>query len=65
MQPDWRRKTLGLPATEPLSEEAVRAAYWRLVGARAPGFDIERAQAAKRELLFDLGVRTPRARTRP
>jgi len=39
----------------------VRAAYWRLVGAR-DGADLERAQTAKRELLFDLGVRPPAPR---
>ena len=63
MLSDWRRKVLGLPATGPLSEQAVRAAYWRLVGAR-DGADLERAQAAKRGLLFDLGVRPPAPRGR-
>jgi hypothetical protein len=56
---DWRRRALELPTTGPISEAAVRAAYWRLVG-RCD--DRERLKAAKRELLHELGVRTPARR---
>ena len=57
---DWRRIALELPTTGEISEAAVRAAYWRLVakypGARAMLKD------AKRQLLLELGVRTPAPR---
>jgi hypothetical protein len=61
---DWRRKLLELPVAESLSEEAVRAAYWRAIGRMRGGdvrqsSDVRLLQTAKRELLFELGVRIP------
>ena len=65
MRTDWRRRALQLPSVGALSAEAVRAAYWRRVGEMA-GADRERLKDAKRELLFELGVRVPASRkTRP
>ena len=61
MRTDWRRQALQLPSVGALSAEAVRAAYWRRVG-EAAGADRERLKDAKRELLFELGVRVPAAR---
>jgi len=65
MDSDWRRKVLKLTATGPLSKDAVRAAYWRLIGERSSAeaaVDLERIRAAKQQLLFELGVRIPSAR---
>jgi hypothetical protein len=66
MRNDWRRKALGLPATETITEKAVRAAYWRLVGEsvlrQGREIDVAQLRAAKQELLFELGVRVPRTR---
>jgi hypothetical protein len=69
MTVDWRRKILGLPLTGALSERAVRAAYWRIVGSMRNRDDRQSSvlsdlQTAKRELLFNLGVRIPRAKGR-
>ena len=61
MRTDWRRQALQLPSLGALSAEAVRAAYWRRVGETA-GADRERLKDAKRELLFELGVRVPASR---
>jgi hypothetical protein len=67
MQADWRRQVLQLPSVGKLTEAAVRAAYWRLVGARAatePAERADRLREAKRQLLFELGVRIPEANGR-
>jgi hypothetical protein len=67
MTVDWRLKKLGLPLTGALSERAVRAAYWRVIGGmrnhdeRQPS-EMSDLRIAKRELLFDLGVRVPPAK---
>jgi hypothetical protein len=67
MTVDWRRKILGLPLTGALSERAVRAAYWRVIGSMRDHVDRQSSElsdlrTAKRELLFDLGVRIPPAK---
>jgi hypothetical protein len=62
MRADWRRQALQLPSVGDLSEAAVRAAYWSLVGASVATksvLDKERLRLAKRQLLFELGVRLP------
>ena len=59
---DWRRQVLQLPSVGALSEAAVRAAYWRLMAAGAT--EKERLREAKRQLLFDLGVRIPASNRR-
>jgi hypothetical protein len=62
MRADWRRQALQLPSVGDISEAAVRAAYWSLVGARVAtksALDKERLREAKRQLLFELGVRVP------
>jgi hypothetical protein len=66
---DWRRKILGLPLAGPLSEGAVRAAYWRVIGSlrnrdERQSSELTDLRTAKRELLFDLGVRIPLAKSR-
>ena len=66
---DWRRQILELPSQGDLSKNEVRAAYWRLVGGRRPtgrAPDMDRLREAKRQLLYELGVRIPAAgRGRP
>ena len=65
---DWRRQVLQLPSTGALTEQAVRAAYWRLIGAQrsgSVGLDVERIRAAKQGLLFELGLRLPSNRSHP
>jgi hypothetical protein len=64
MTSDWRRKIMGLPLAGALSEAAVRSAYWRAIGRIGDQFnqrtsDMRLLQTAKRELLFELGVRVP------
>jgi hypothetical protein len=62
MRADWRRQALQLPSVGDISEAAVRAAYWSLVGANVAtmaAFDKDRLREAKRQLLFELGVRVP------
>ncbi len=70
MKPDSRRALLGLPQHGAISEDAIRAAYWRIVGraktARGDGaFDMEELRKAKRALLFEVGVRLPANRRGP
>jgi hypothetical protein len=67
MRTDWRRQVLQLPSVGELSEAAVRAAYWRLVAVPTSSElarDNERLREAKRQLLFELGVRVPTLRNR-
>jgi hypothetical protein len=61
MRADWRRQVLQLPSIGEITEAAVRAAYWRLIARVATelGDDRERLREAKRQLLFELGVRIP------
>jgi hypothetical protein len=62
MRADWRRQALQLPSVGDITEAAVRAAYWSLVGASfatEAAFDKQRLREAKRQLLFELGVRIP------
>ncbi len=61
MRVDWRRRILQLPSVGEVTAQAVRAAYWRQVG-ETVGADKERLMDAKRELLFELGVRIPPSR---
>ena len=68
MRADWRRQALQLPSLGEISAASVRAAYWRLIatrGAAAPAFDAERLREAKRQLLFELGVRLPPSQRKP
>ncbi len=70
MTTDWRRKIMDLPLAGALSEAAVRSAYWRAIGRMGDQFaqrayDLRLLQAAKRELLFELGVRLPVSKSRP
>ena len=58
MKSDPRRALLGLPQLGGVSEDAIRAAYWRMVSKTAPA-DLAALQEAKRALLFEVGVRTP------
>ena len=67
MRADWRRQTLQLSSVGEITEAAVRAAYWSLVGASVATeavVDKERLREAKRQLLFELGVRLPTSRDR-
>ena len=62
MLPDWRRQILNLPAAGDLSQAAVRAAYWRLLGVKASSgqtLDRQRLREAKQQLLFEAGLRVP------
>ena len=70
MKSDPRRALLGLPQHGAISEHAIRAAYWRIVGraSSAPGggaFDMVALREAKRALLFEAGVRLPANRRGP
>ncbi len=69
MKPDSRRALLGLPQHGAISEDAIRAAYWRIVGraktARVGALDMEELREAKRALLFEVGVRLPASRRGP
>jgi hypothetical protein len=59
---DWRRRILQLPPFGDLSQGAVRAAYWRLLAAKAATgqtLDRERLRVAKQQLLFEAGLRVP------
>ena len=58
MEADWRRQALQLPSVGEISQQAVRAAYWRLLGAGGE-IDKARIRQAKQQLLFELGQRVP------
>lgn len=64
MKNDQRRVTLGLPQYGEVSEDAIRAAYWRIVRqlylSRENKFDFEQVRKAKHELLMEAGVRIPK-----
>ena len=70
MKSDPRRALLELPQLGAISEDAIRAAYWRIVGragfARDRGArDLSMLREAKRALLFEAGVRLPPRRPAP
>jgi hypothetical protein len=64
---DLRRALLKISQHGALSEEAIRAAYWRIVRHEHPSnggnaFDFEQVRKAKRELLTEVGIRIPAPR---
>ncbi len=70
MKSDPRRALLELPQLGAISEGAIRAAYWRIVGRAGlardcGGRDLGILREAKRALLFEAGVRLPTKRPVP
>jgi hypothetical protein len=59
MTTDAHRTLLGLPQLGRLSQEAIRAAYWRRIRDCGGPTSLALLQEAKRVLLYGAGVRIP------